>query len=308
MVRTAASALGLPEEQVLVSSTGVIGQFLPIGKITEGIVALAPFISVDGASDAARAIMTTDTYTKEYAVRCTLGGTSFTLGAMAKGSGMIAPNMATMLGFVTTDLAIPDHLLNRALAEANRRSFNRITVDGDMSTNDMVLIMANGLAGNDPVDESSDLYLLFREVLEHLLIVLAKMIARDGEGATKLIEVFVTGAATEDDAETAAKAVAGSNLVKTAVHGADANWGRVIAAVGYSGIDFRPDNVTIAFNDLPILDRNYEVVIDEALAKEVLMQENIVIAIDLGQGSHSARAWTCDLTKDYIHINASYRT
>jgi glutamate N-acetyltransferase/amino-acid N-acetyltransferase len=308
MVRTTASALGLAEEEVLVSSTGVIGQFLPIDRIVNGIKELAPQLSVAGASDAATAIMTTDTYAKEYAIRLRLGGTDITIGAMAKGSGMIAPNMATMLGFVTTDLAIGHDLLQQALTDANRKSFNRITVDGDMSTNDMVLVLANGLAGNELFGEDSDDYALFCAALEHVLVKLAKMIARDGEGATKLIEVLVTGAASEDDAETAAKAVANSNLVKTAIHGADANWGRVIAAVGYSGIEFQPSDVSIFFNELPVLEPDYSVVLDEEKAKLVLAEDTIVITIDLAQGDASARVWTCDLTKDYVHINASYRT
>jgi glutamate N-acetyltransferase/amino-acid N-acetyltransferase len=309
MARVAADALGLPAEQVLVSSTGVIGQFLPIDNVCNGIKELSSQLRKDGANDAATAIMTTDTYSKEYAVKLTLGGAQVTIGAMAKGSGMIAPNMATMLGFVTTDADISHELLNSALQATNRQSFNRITVDGDMSTNDMVLLLANGTAGNAPiVDGDSADYGLFVAALQHVMITLAKMIAADGEGATKLIEVTVTGARTEDEAEQVAKAVASSNLVKTAVHGADANWGRIMAAVGYSHVEFDPHEVTIAFNDLPVLDKDYNVVLDEAKAKEILSQREITITIDLDLGNCQASVWTCDLTKEYVHINASYRS
>jgi glutamate N-acetyltransferase/amino-acid N-acetyltransferase len=221
---------------------------------------------------------------------------------------MIAPNMATMLAFITTDIAISHALLAKALRQANNRSFNRITVDGDMSTNDMVLVLANGLAGNAVVRENSEEFQLFAAGLEYVLIKLAKMIAKDGEGATKLIEIMVKGARSEEEAAQAARAVANSNLVKTAIHGADANWGRILAAVGYSGIDFNPDEVEIWFGDVPVLKRNYEIVLDEEKAREVLLQNTVIIAIDLHQGDQFARFWTCDLTKEYVHINASYRS
>ncbi len=308
MVNTTAATLGIPEERVFVSSTGVIGQYLPMEKIVSGIHQLAPQLSRSGNKDAAEAIMTTDTYLKEVAVKFTLGRSLVTIGGMAKGSGMIAPNMATMLAFITTDAAIPPHLLHKALTHANNRSFNRITVDGDMSTNDMALVLANGAAGNTPIADHSEEYQLFLSALEYIMVKLAKMIARDGEGATKLIEIVVHGARTESEATQAARSVANSNLVKTAIHGADANWGRVMAAVGYSGIDFDPDMVEISFNDLPVLNKHYEIVLDEERAKQVLTQENITIALDLNQGSAVARFWTCDLTKEYIHINASYRS
>ncbi|MEP7217505.1 MAG: bifunctional glutamate N-acetyltransferase/amino-acid acetyltransferase ArgJ [Bacteroidota bacterium] len=308
MVKTTAAALNLPEEQVLVSSTGVIGQYLPIDNVLKGITDLAPDLNVEGAHEAALAIMTTDTYHKELAVSFELGGVTVTIGSMAKGSGMIAPNMATMLGFVTTDAAISNDLLQKMLVSANGKSFNRISVDGDTSTNDMVLLMANGLAGNAPIVEGSPEYDQFTDALEYVLITLAKMIARDGEGATKLIEVVVTGAASEAAATAAARSVANSNLVKTAVHGEDANWGRIITAVGYSGIDFDPDQVSISLNELPVLLPNYEIVLDEEKAKVVLANETIVITIDLNQGEHQANFWTCDLTKEYVHINASYRS
>lgn len=308
MVKATAAALNVPEEQVMISSTGVIGQYMPMDKITPAIKQLSAQLHRAGNRDTAEAIMTTDTYPKEVAVKFTLGKSVVTVGGVAKGSGMIAPNMATMLAFITTDIAITQPLLAKALQIANGKSFNRITVDGDMSTNDMALILANGKANNAPFGENSEEFHLFLAALEYVMIKLAKMIARDGEGATKLIEIFVKGSKSEEEAAQAAKAVANSNLVKTAIHGADANWGRILAAVGYSGIDFNPDNVEIGFNELPILKKNYEVVLDEEKAKHILQQENILVTIDLHQGNQSARVWTCDLTKEYVHINASYRS
>jgi glutamate N-acetyltransferase/amino-acid N-acetyltransferase len=308
MVNKTAEALNVPQEQVLVSSTGVIGQYLPMDKVTEGIRTLSTQLSTDGNSDAATAIMTTDIFSKECAVRFSIGSSVITIGGMAKGSGMIAPNMATMLAFVTTDAVIAPSALQGALRAANNLSFNRITVDGDMSTNDMLLVLANGLAKNEEIKENTSAYQQFFKALEYVLIKLAKMIARDGEGATKFIEIIVSGARTEDEATQAARAVANSNLVKTAIHGADANWGRILAAVGYSGIDFDPANISIGFNDLPVLKPNYEIVLDEEKAKAVLSQDSITILINLKQGYAEARFWTCDLTKDYIHINASYRS
>jgi len=308
MVKATAKALQVPEEHVMVSSTGVIGQYMPMEKVLPAIAELAGKVSRNGNGDAAEAIMTTDTFAKEAAVHFTLGKKVVTIGGTAKGSGMIAPNMATMLAFVTTDVAISQELLSKALRAANNRSFNRITVDGDMSTNDMVLVMANGVAGNEPLTEHSEEYQLFVAALEYVLIKLAKMIAKDGEGATKLIEIMVKGAKSEDEAAQAARAVANSNLVKTAIHGADANWGRILAAVGYSGIDFNPDDVEIAFGELPILKKNYEIVLDEEKAKAILEKDSVNIVVDLNQGTQFARFWTCDLTKEYVHINASYRS
>jgi len=308
MVRATAVALNIPETQVMISSTGVIGQYMPMDKISPAIAELAGKVSKNGNLDAAEAIMTTDTFAKETAVKFTLGGKTVTIGGVAKGSGMIAPNMATMLAFVTTDIALDQALLTKALRGANNRSFNRITVDGDMSTNDMVLVLANGMARNAPIVDNSEEYQLFAAALEYVLIKLAKMIAKDGEGATKLIEIMVKGAKSEEEAAQAARAVANSNLVKTAIHGADANWGRILAAVGYSGIDFNPDEVEIAFGDLPVLRRNYEIVLDEEKAKDLLLKDNVMIVVNLNQGSQFARFWTCDLTKEYVHINASYRS
>jgi glutamate N-acetyltransferase/amino-acid N-acetyltransferase len=308
MVDVAAEALHLPREQVLVSSTGVIGQYLPMEKIGQGIRDLSIKLSKDGNKDAAEAIMTTDLFPKECAVQFKVGSSLITIGGMAKGSGMIAPNMATMLAFITTDAAISKSAIHEALAAANSHSFNCITVDGDMSTNDMVLILANGMAENAEIKEKTPAFRQFLAALEYVLIKLAKMIARDGEGATKLVEIVVNGARTEEEARQAACSVANSNLVKTALHGADANWGRVLAAVGYSGIEFSPANVSITFNDVPVLKPNFEIVIDEEKAKAALSQENIIVSIGLNQGSAQARFWTCDLTKEYVNINASYRS
>ena len=308
MVRETASALKIPASQVMVSSTGVIGQYLPMDKVCTGIRDLAARLTIEGGRDAAEAIMTTDTTVKESAVQFSLGASVVTIGAMAKGSGMIAPNMATMLAFVTTDAVISNSLLKQALLKANQRSFNRITVDGDMSTNDMVLVFANGQARNEEFGEHSEEFNLFCAGLEYVMIKLAKMIARDGEGATKLIEVYVKGAGSEEEAARVAGSVANSNLVKTAIHGCDANWGRIMAAVGYSGADINPDLIEIAFNDLTVLRKHYDIVLDEEKAKKTLKQDSILITIDLNQGNQSARFWTCDLTKEYVHINASYRS
>ncbi|MBI2620405.1 MAG: bifunctional glutamate N-acetyltransferase/amino-acid acetyltransferase ArgJ [Ignavibacteriales bacterium] len=308
MVRTTAAAMALPEEQVMISSTGVIGQYLPMDRMIVGIPQLAAQLSASGNHDAAEAIMTTDTHSKETAVQFSLGESMVTIGGMAKGSGMIAPNMATILAFVTTDASIRRSLLQKALARANKRSFNRITVDGDMSTNDMALVLANGAARNKPFSENSEEFQLFCAALEYVMIKLAKMIARDGEGATKLIEIFVKGARNEEEAAQAARSVANSNLVKTALHGCDANWGRIMAAVGYSGIDMDPELVEIRFNGLPVLNQHYSIVLDEEKAERELAKEEVLVTIDLNQGTHTARFWTCDLTKEYIHINASYRS
>jgi glutamate N-acetyltransferase / amino-acid N-acetyltransferase len=308
MVDTAAQALHLPREQVLVSSTGVIGQYLPIEKVTTGIQELSTKLSKEGNKDAAEAIMTTDLFSKECAVQFKCGSSVITVGGMAKGSGMIAPNMTTMLAFVTTDAAISFSALQEALRIANGHSFNCISVDGDMSTNDMLLVLANGIAKNEEICQNTSTFQQFLAALEHVLIKLAKMIVRDGEGATKLVEIFVRGARTEAEAVQAARSVANSNLVKTALHGADANWGRILAAIGYSSIEFDPAKVSISFNDLPVLKPNYEIVLDEVKAKETLSQENITVSINLNQGVAEAHFWTCDLSKEYVNINASYRS
>ena len=309
MVHAAAAALGISPDQVLVSSTGVIGQFLPIEKIRAGIELAVTGLTRDCHRSSAEAILTTDTFTKEYAVGLTFKGMDIAIGGMAKGSGMIAPNMATMLCFVTTDASVAPEVLQRALHEASSRSFNRISVDGDTSTNDMVLVLANGLARNATLDTPDDPdYRVFSRALEHVLVQLSKMIVKDGEGATKFVEINVTGAASEAAADAAARAIANSSLVKTAINGEDANWGRILAAVGYSGIDFKPEDTEIFFDSVPILGKNYAIEFAEQDAKAVLTQKEITITVDLNQGTASATFWTCDLSREYVAINANYRT
>ncbi len=309
MVRRTAERLRIDEREVLISSTGVIGQYLPMDNIRSGIEEAEIHLDPDGNSAAAEAIMTTDKFLKECAVRVTIDGREITIGGMAKGSGMIAPNMATMLAFITTDAAIQSDLLKYALKRAADRSFNRITVDGDTSTNDMVIILANAVAGNEPLRELADpRFEQFYEALEYLLVRLSKMIVLDGEGATKFVEINVTGARTEEDAERAARAIANSNLVKTAINGEDANWGRILAAVGYSGIDVDPERVEIHFGDVPILGKCYAIDFSEEDAKEVLSRKEITITVNLNQGDAMASFWTCDLSKEYVAINANYRT
>jgi glutamate N-acetyltransferase / amino-acid N-acetyltransferase len=309
MVEAAARALGVARTEVLVSSTGVIGKTLPMDKVVSGVSAAVPLLSRKGHADAAEAILTTDTFVKEAAVSVRLGGVDVVIGGMAKGSGMIAPNMATMLAFVTTDARISPAAMRDALRLAADRSFNRISVDGDMSTNDMVLLLANGAAGGSEITSTNDpSFAPFYDALEYVLTRLSKMIVVDGEGATKFVEVRVVEASTEQVAAQAARAIANSNLVKTAIHGEDANWGRILAAVGYSGIEFNPADTEISFGTLPILKKNYAVDFSEVEAKKVLAEKEIVITVSLHQGNASAAFWTCDLSKAYVDINANYRT
>ena len=309
MTAATAEALGVARGEVLVSSTGVIGQFLPMDRIIPGIAAAVRECAATGGGDAAEAIMTTDTFAKEAAVRFDLGGVPVTIGGMAKGSGMIAPNMATMLAFATTDAAVVTPLLHEALVRATDRSFNRISVDGDMSTNDMAAILANGSSGAARITDRADpAYRVFCDALERVLVRLSKMIVLDGEGATKFIEIRVTGAASESVAVTAARAIANSNLVKTAINGEDANWGRILAAVGNSGIAFDPAQVEICFGNVPILRKNYRIDFSEEDARKVLQEREIRITVGLHQGEAAASFWTCDLSKEYVAINANYRT
>lgn len=308
MAEVTARALGLQPEDVAVSSTGVIGVTMPMERIAAGIRQAALLVAAEGGHDAAEAIMTTDTFSKEYAVAFELGGTMVTIGAMAKGSGMIHPNMATMLGFVTTDAAIDSGALHVALKAATEKSFNMITVDGDTSTNDMVVAMANGLAKNPKVVLGSAEYGVFAAALEQVLITLAKEIARDGEGATKLLEMRVQGAPTLADARKAAKAVCGSSLVKAALFGEDANWGRVLAALGYSGAEFDPAKVDLWVGDVAMMKAGAPLPFDEAAAAKVLAEKAVVITANLHSGAAEATAWGCDLTYDYVKINGSYRT
>ncbi len=305
---TAAVTLGIKESQVLVASTGVIGQFLPMDKMTLGIFDAASRLSRDGNDDAAEGICTTDTFPKTCAVEFEIGGVPVRIGGIAKGSGMIAPNMATMLAFITTDVKISRPLLKKIFLQANDLSFNRITVDGDTSTNDMSIILANGKAGNREITEGSTDAKKFAAALEHVLVRLSKMIVKDGEGATKFVEVTVTGARSQKDAEAACRTICNSPLVKTAIHGEDANWGRILAAAGRSGIPFRPEKTEIYFDELRILGKNYDINFSEERAKKVLQQKELTITVDLNGGKHSATFWTCDLSAEYVRINASYRS
>lgn len=308
IVREVATALRVPESQVMIASTGVIGQPLPIEKMLSAIPRLSLLLSEEGASDVAEAIMTTDLVKKEIAIEIELGGKEVRIGAVTKGAGMIAPNMATMLAFVTTDVAISQSLLQQALSITNQKSFNRISVDGDESTNDTVILLANGRAGNAPITENNHEYKQFERALEFVLTELAKMIVRDGEGATKFVEITVSGAQSEHDAEVMARTIANSNLVKTALHGEDANWGRILAALGYSRIEFLPEKVEIRFGNMPVLNQNFEIVLDEAKAKAELSKRDISVNINLNLGEASATFWTCDFSEKYVQINGSYRS
>lgn len=308
MTAEVSKLLDIPEDGVLVSSTGVIGQPLPMDKIIPGIGRAVAELSSGGGRDAAEAIMTTDTVTKEAAVSLELGGISVTVGGMAKGSGMIHPNMATMLAFITTDAAVSPGALHPALRYAVDRSFNMITVDGDTSTNDMVLVMANGAAGGREINEGDKEFPVFREALLQVCTRLAVMIARDGEGATKLLEVKVINAPTEKDARLAARAVAASSLVKSAVFGEDANWGRILCAIGYSGADFDPGKIDIFIGDEQVARDGGALDFSEEKAAEILSAGHVTVLVDMKAGQYGATAWGCDLTYDYVKINASYRT
>ncbi len=309
MILATSNALNIDEKEVLVSSTGVIGQYLPIETIMTGIANASVLLGVENHTAAAEAIMTTDKFSKEYSVSFLLNGKEASIGGMSKGSGMIAPNMATMLAFITTDISISPEFLQDVLQDIVERTFNRISVDGDTSTNDMVAILANGLAGNEELQSRNDTgFDVFYNALKQVLLELSKMIVMDGEGATKFVEVKVTGANNQVTAVQAARCISNSNLVKTAIHGEDANWGRILAAVGYSGIEFDPAEVEIFFDKVPILRKNYLIDFSEADAKEVLIKNELTITVDLNNGNEEASFWTCDLSKEYVAINANYRS
>lgn len=308
MAAICARELGIEPHQVVVASTGVIGVPLPLDKIEAGIIQAKEALSPAGGHDAALGIMTTDTRTKEIAFLCECDGVRFRIGGMAKGSGMIHPNMATMLAFITTDAAVPKEFLQREMKQAVDATFNMITVDGDTSTNDMAVVLANGAEEAARIEPGTPLADLFSKALRRTCVELAKMIAADGEGATKLIEVRVKRAKTERDARLAAKAIANSSLVKTAVYGEDANWGRILCAVGYSGADFDPDKTSVYLGDVLVFHLGAGVAFDEGEAKQALSGSLVVITVDLGEGEAEATGWTCDLTYDYVKINASYRT
>ena len=314
MCQAAAKAIGCKPEDVLVSSTGVIGQTINVQVIEDGVPELYGALahSAEASDAAAHAIMTTDTEKKEVAVETVIGGKVVRMGGIAKGSGMIHPNMGTMLCFLTTDCAISPEMIKTALLETVNVSFNRISVDGDTSTNDSCIVLANGMAGNPVITEKGGDYAAFLEALQALCMTLAKKMASDGEGAKHLITCNVQGAAGEQSAETIAKSVISSTLTKAAIFGADANWGRVLCAMCYSGEEFDPDKVDVHFasaaGDIEVCHQGRGLDFDEDLAKKILTEHDIEINITMGEGSGSCTCWGCDITYDYIKINGDYRT
>ena len=312
MSALAAGELGISPKDVIVASTGVIGQKLNITPVANNIGKLVASLSQNGEDEAAKAIMTTDLVMKKIAVEFEIYGKTCRLGGIAKGSGMIHPNMATMLVFLTTDAAISAPMLQKALSHDVQKTFNMLSVDGDTSTNDMVAIMANGLAGNKEITEEGPAFDTFMKALNTVTISLCRTIAGDGEGATKLLECDVTGAADEKTAAVVAKSVITSSLLKAAMFGADANWGRVLCAIGYSGADLDVNKVDVAFKSakglLPVCKNGAGVDFSEEFAKEVLLEKEITILVGLNSGNAKATAWGCDLTYDYVKINGDYRS
>ncbi len=307
-----ADALDIAPTDVVVASTGVIGQPLDIAPIAAGIPALVGSLSEDGSDAAAEGIMTTDTVKKDVAVEFTVGGKVCRIGGIAKGSGMIHPNMATMLVFITTDCAISPTMLQKALSGDIQNTFNMISVDGDTSTNDMVTVLANGMAGNAEITAEGEDYAAFMKALNTVTVGLCRMTAADGEGATKLLECVISGAADTATAKTVAKSVICSSLLKAAMFGADANWGRVLCAIGYSGANVDVNKVDVAFRSakgtIPVCQSGAGIPFSEEIAKEILLEKNIDILINLNSGDATATAWGCDLTYDYVKINGDYRT
>ena len=306
--------LGIPVSSVLVASTGVIGMQLPIGRIRDGVALLlnAKADTEEAGLEAAKAIMTTDTKPKYAAAQVEIGGKTVTVGGMCKGSGMIHPNMCTMLGFVTTDAAITKEMLQKALSDDVKDTYNMVSVDGDTSTNDTVLLLANGMAGNPVIDREDEDYAAFREALNYVNTELAKKIAGDGEGATCLFEVKVVGAKSKEQAVTLSKSVITSSLTKAAIYGHDANWGRILCAMGYSGAQFDPDRVDLYFESaagkLKIIENGVSTGYSEELATRILSEEHVTAIADIKMGEASATAWGCDLTHEYVNINADYRS
>lgn len=306
--------LGVPYSNVAVASTGVIGMQLPVEKLVNGVAMMSKTLddSREAGTAAAKAIMTTDTIHKEIAVTFEISGKTVTLGGMSKGSGMIHPNMCTMLGFLTTDLAIEKNLLQEALSDVIKDTFNMITVDGDTSTNDTVLLMANGLAGNETITAKNEDYQIFAEALRFICEFLAKKMAGDGEGATKLFEAKVVNAKSKEDARTLSRAIVGSNLSKAAIYGCDANFGRFLCAMGYSGAQFDQNDVELFFESkvgrLQVFDKGTPIVFDEDLAVKIMQAPEVTIYVDMHEGEEQATAWGCDLTYDYVKINADYRS
>ena len=314
MAEKFAELLNVPADTVLTASTGVIGATFPIDTIKKGIDDTFPMLgySREDAHVAAQAIMTTDTYSKEVAVEIEIGGKTVKIGGMAKGSGMIHPNMATMLGFITTDINITQEFLDKALMVTIPKTFNMVSVDGDTSTNDTVIVLANGMAENDIIDTENEDYKVFADALYYINEKLAKELVRDGEGATKFIEINVDGAKTEEDAKVIAKSVVTSSLVKAAMFGEDANWGRVLCAMGYSGIDFDTKKVDIVYRSekgtIDLMTQGTPIVFDEDKAKEILKEKEIYVDIKIAEGEAKATAWGCDLSYDYVKINGDYRS
>ena len=307
-----ARSAGIDEKDVIVASTGVIGQRMDIEPFRTHMDELVSLLSEDGGRDAAEAIMTTDTFLKEAAVVFTVGGKECRLGGIAKGSGMIAPNMATMLIFVTTDCAVSPEMLQKAVSADVKDSFNMVSVDGDTSTNDMFSIMANGMAGNEEIAAEGDDFDAFTCALNAVTTKLCRMLARDGEGATRLLECRVSGAADTVTAKTCAKSVISSSLLKAAMFGADANWGRVLCALGYSGADIDVGKVDVSFaskaGSIDVCKNGAGIDFSEEVAKKVLLEDEISILVGLNSGEAEATAWGCDLTYDYVKINGDYRT
>lgn len=308
MRRSTAEQLSLPEHTVAVSSTGVIGLDMPMDYIIPNIKNLHLAMDEKAAAAFNESILTTDTGSKSACHQTVIDGQTVTMAGSAKGSGMIEPNMGTMLAFVTTDAAIESDMLHLALKEVTAKTFNCITVDGDTSTNDMVLTMASGKAENESLTPAHDDWETFTGLLQHTCEDLAKMIARDGEGATKLIEVEVNGANDDDEAVKAAKTIVGSSLVKTAVYGADPNWGRIIAAVGRSGVNADAGTIDVSLGSIPLMENSQPLAFSETEASDYLMNDDIIITVNLNVGNGCGKAWGCDLTYDYVRINASYRT
>jgi len=312
MCELTAAQLGFNPQDIAVASTGVIGQPLDITPIAQGLPALTAALSADGGADAADAIMTTDTTRKEIAVEFMLGGKICRMGGIAKGSGMIHPNMATMLVFITTDANIPANVLQTALRDDCKTSFHMVSVDGDTSTNDMALVLANGMADNTPLALGSADYAVFQKALQMVTVHLSREIARDGEGATRLLTCKVSGADDASTARKAAKSVICSSLVKSAMFGADANWGRVLCTLGYGVPELNPDNVDVSFcssaGEIMVCKNGRGLPFCEEKAKEILTQSEVTIVVNLGEGKHEAEAWGCDLTYDYVKINGDYRT
>ncbi len=307
-----ADALKISANDVVVASTGVIGQPLDITPIANGIPSLVSGLSAENGAFAAEGIMTTDTIKKEIAVEFEVGGKICHIGGIAKGSGMIHPNMATMLVFITSDIAISKEMLQKALSSDIESTFNMISIDGDTSTNDMVAVLANGLAGNAEINAEGDDFNAFMKALNTVTVHLCRMIAADGEGATKMLECSVSGAKDEKTAKTVAKSVVCSSLLKAAMFGADANWGRVLCAIGYSGADVDVNKVDVSFRsakgEIAVCKDGAGVEFSEELAKEILLEKEIDIVVSVGDGDGSATAWGCDLTYDYVKINGDYRT